>query len=122
VPRQQRVRRQARQHPDPQGQPGTPHGAGGAAWAAARTSTYLGARFRRLHRRFGKQGCGKAAVAVAHDLIVIAWHILRDGVEFYDLGPDYFTRASSLAHSRRKDHLLRELQALGYTVQITPAA
>jgi Transposase IS116/IS110/IS902 family len=63
-----------------------------AAWAAARTSTYLGARFRRLHRRFGKQGGGKAAVAVAHDLIVIAWHVLHNGVEFYDLGPDYFTR------------------------------
>jgi transposase len=93
-----------------------------AAWAAARTSTYLGARFRRLHRRFGKQGGGKAAVAVAHDLIVITWHVLHDGAEFYDLGPDYFTRPGSPAHSRRKDHLVRELQALGYTIQVTPAA
>lgn len=93
-----------------------------AAWCAARTSTYLGARFRRLHRRFGKKGGGKAAVAIAHDLIVIAWHVLRDGVEFHDLGADYFTRPDSPAHSRRKDHLVRELQALGYTVQVTPAA
>jgi transposase len=93
-----------------------------AAWAAARTSTYLGARFRRLHRRFGKRGGNKAAVAIAHDLIVIAWHILRDGVEFYDLGPDYFSRPDSPATTRRKDHLIHELQALGYTVQITPAA
>lgn len=93
-----------------------------AAWATARTQTYLGARFRRLHRRFGRSNGAKAAVAIAHDLIVISWHILRDGVEFHDLGADYFTRPSSPAHSRRKDHLVHELQALGYTVQITPAA
>jgi transposase len=93
-----------------------------AARSAARTSTYLGARFRRLHRRFGKKGGGKAAVAIAHDLIVIIWHVLHDGVEFYDLGPDYFTRPDSPAHSRRQDHLVRELQALGYTVQVAPAA
>lgn len=53
--------------------------------AAARTSSYPGARFRRLYRRFGKQGGGKAAVAVAvaHDLIVIAWHVQHDGGERY---------------------------------------
>jgi transposase len=93
-----------------------------AAWAAARTSTYLGAKFRRLHRRFGKKGGGKAAVAIAHDLLVIAWHVLHDGVEFHDLGPDYFTRPDNPATTRRKDHLVHELQALGYTVQVTPAA
>jgi transposase len=93
-----------------------------AAWAAARTNTYLGARFRRLHRRFGKKGGGKAAVAIAHNLIVIAWHVLHDGVEFHDLGPDYFTRPESPATIRRKDHLIHELQAMGYTVQVTPAA
>jgi transposase len=93
-----------------------------AAWAAARTSTYLGAKFRKLHRRFGKKGGGKAAVAIAHDLIVISWYVLHDGVEFYDLGPDYFTRPDAPTSTRRKDHLIRELQALGYTVQITPAA
>ncbi len=70
-----------------------------AAWAASRTSTYLGARFRRLHRRFGKQGGSKAAVAIAHNLLVIAWFLLHD-----------------------KRRLIRELQALGYTVDLTPAA
>jgi transposase len=93
-----------------------------AAWAAARTNTYLGARFRRLHRRFGKKGGAKAAVAIAHNLIVIAWYVLHDGVEFHDLGPDYFTRPDSPTTARRKDHLIRELQTLGYTVKITPAA
>jgi transposase len=93
-----------------------------AAWAAARTNTYLGAKFRRLHRRFGKKNGGKAAVAIAHDLIVIAWYVLHDGVEFYDLGPDYFTRPNTPAHSRRKDYLVHELRAMGYTIQVTPAA
>jgi transposase len=37
-----------------------------AAWSAGRTSTYLGARFRRLHRRFGNNRGGKATVAIAH--------------------------------------------------------
>jgi len=92
-----------------------------AAWAAARTSTCLGARFRRLHRRFGKKGGGKAAVAIAHDLIVISWHVPHDGVEFHDLGPGYFTRPDAPTTTHRKDHLIRELQALGYTVQIAPA-
>jgi transposase len=93
-----------------------------AAWAAARTNTYLGARFRRLHRRFGKKGGGKAAIAITHDLIVIAWHVLHDGVEFYDLGPDYFTRTDNPNATRRKAHLVHELQAMGYTVQLAPAA
>ncbi len=94
-----------------------------AAWATARTNTYLGAKFRRLHRRFGQKNGGKAAVAIAHDLIIIAWHVLHDGVAFYDLGPDYYTRPDTPAHHHRKDYLVRELQALGYTIQInTPAA
>jgi transposase len=91
-----------------------------AAWAAGRTGTYLGARFRRLHRRFGKQGGSKAAVAIAHNLLVIVWFVLHDRADYRDLGADYFTR-----HDRpdaRKRRLIRELQALGYTVDLTPAA
>jgi len=93
-----------------------------AAWATARTNTYLGARFRRLHRRFGKKNGGKAAVAIAHNLLIIIWHVLRDGVEFEDLGADYFTRPGNPTTIRRKDHLVHELRALGYTVEVTPAA
>lgn len=93
-----------------------------AAWAAARTSTYLGARFRRLHRRFGRKNGGKAAVAIAHNLLVIIWYVLRDGVEFEDLGVDYFQRPGAPATRHRMDHLVRELQALGYDVTVSPAA
>jgi len=93
-----------------------------AAWATARTDTYLGARFRRLHRRFGKKNGGKAAVAIAHNLLIIIWYVLHDGVEFYDLGADYGTRPGTPATDRRKDYLLAELRAIGYTVEVTPAA
>jgi transposase len=48
-----------------------------AAWATARTATRPGARFRRLARRFGKGNEKKAAVAVAHTLLSIAWAVMR---------------------------------------------
>jgi transposase len=90
------------------------------AWSAGRTGTYIGARFRRMHRRFGKTGGGKAAIAIAHTLIVIIWHVLHDNAEYRDLGSDYFTRYDNPeAHKRR---LIRDLQTLGYNVTIQPAA
>jgi transposase len=91
-----------------------------AAWAAGRTGTYLGARFRRLHRRFGKQGGSKAAVAIAHNLLVIVWFVLHDHAGYRDLGADYFTRHDNPDAKKRR--LVRELQALGYAVDLTPAA
>jgi transposase len=90
------------------------------AWAAGRTGTYIGARFRRRHRRFGKQGGGKAAIAIAHTLIVIIWHVLHNNAEYRDLGSDYFTRYDNPeAHKRR---LIRDLHNLGYDVTVHPAA
>ena len=85
-----------------------------------RTGTYVGARFRRMHRRFGKTGGGKAAIAIAHTLIVVIWHVLHDGAEYRDLGSDYFARYDNPeAHKRR---LIRDLQTLGYNVTVRPAA
>jgi transposase len=91
-----------------------------AAWSAGRTSTYVGARFRRMHRRFGNNGGGKAAVAIAHTLIVIIWHVLHDEAAYRDLGADYFTRHDNTEAKKRR--LIRELQALGCDVTIQPAA
>ena len=90
------------------------------AWSAGRTGTYVGAQFRRMHRRFGKQGGGKAAIAVAHTLLVIIWHVLHDGVPYRDLGSDYFTRRDN--PEARKRRLVHDLQSMGYEVTITPAA
>ena len=88
------------------------------AWAAAHTrETYLAAQFWRLARRIGKK---KAAVAVGHSILVIAWHLLSDDCDYHDLGGDWFVRRSD--HDRRKTHLVKQLQALGYSVTLQPAA
>jgi len=91
-----------------------------AAWASSRTSTRLGARFRRLHRRFGKAGGKKAAVAIAHTIPVIVWHLLTTGATYADLGADYYTRYDDT--NARKHRLLRQLRELGYTAELTPLA
>jgi transposase len=88
------------------------------AWAAAHTrDTYLAAQFWRLARRIGKK---KAAVAVGHSILVIAWHLLSNDCDYQDLGGDWFVRRSD--HDRRKTHLVKQLQALGYSVTLQPAA
>lgn len=88
------------------------------AWATAHTrSTYLGAQFWRLAHRIGKK---KAAVAVGHSILVIAWHLLSKGVDYSDLGGDWFTRGTD--PERRKAGLVKQLQALGYAVTLRPAA
>jgi transposase len=90
-----------------------------AAWAAARTKDcYLAAQFWRLAGRIGKK---KAAVAVAHSILVIAYHLMDDPDAVYeDLGPDWFTRRAN--PDARKQRALNQLIALGYDVELTPAA
>jgi transposase len=89
-----------------------------AARAAARTNnTYLGAQYRRIAAR---RGPNKAAVAVAHSMIIAAWHMLNTGETYRDLGADYFTRRNNPEHQARR--LARQLEQLGYTVTIKPAA
>jgi transposase len=85
-----------------------------AALAASRTRTRLGARFHRLHRRFGgkanKTAGKKAAFAVAHTLIKVIWTVLSTGQSYADLGHDYYTRrVNPETHTRR---LIAQLEAL----------
>jgi len=88
------------------------------AWAAAHSrNTYLGAQFWRLAPRIGKK---KAAIAVAHSILVICWHLLSTNTDYNDLGGDYFTRHDN--PDRRRDHHIRQLQALGYAITLRPAA
>lgn len=86
-----------------------------AAQAAGRTKqSYLGAQYRRLVGRKGKK---RAAVAVAHSILVIAYHVLTDREPYRDLGVDYFDRRNREALERS---LVRRLEALGNTVSLTP--
>jgi transposase len=58
-----------------------------AAVTAGHTKTYLGAQFRRLAAR---RGAKRAAVALAHTIIIIAYHLLSRGQDYSDLGTNYF--------------------------------
>ena len=88
------------------------------AWAASHTrDSYLGAQFWRLARRIGKK---KAALAVAHSILVICWHLLTADSDYDDLGGDYFTRRTN--PDLHRDHLIEQLQQLGYCVTLRPVA
>lgn len=73
--------------------------------AAAHTDTRLGAIYRRIARKRGKQ---KAIVGVSHVICEIAWILICDpGVRFEELGPDYYTPGS---RERQTGDKLRELK------------
>jgi transposase len=87
------------------------------AWAAARCrDTYLAAQFWRLARRIGKK---KAALAVGHSILVIAWHLLANDCDYAELGGDFFVRRDS---DRARQRAVAQLQALGYHVTLEPTA
>lgn len=88
------------------------------AWSASRArNTYLAAQFWRLARRIGKK---KAAMAVGHSILVAAWHMLHDNVDYTDLGNDWFARKHS--EDARRDHAIRNLHDLGYRVTLERVA
>src|SRR2546421_1665044 len=75
---------------------------------------YLSAQYHRLARRLGKQ---KAVMAVAHSLLVIIYHMLRDKQPYRDLGATFFeTRDKERAVKGAR----RRLESLGYTVTLQP--
>ncbi len=77
---------------------------------------YLGAQYRRLAAR---RGTKRAAVAVAHSILVIAYHILQRGTIYQELGGDYFDRRNQQYTERR---LVKRLEQLGYKVSLEPNA
>ena len=60
----------------------------------------------------------RAAVAVAHSLLICVYALLRDGSTYREPGADYFVRRDPDAHTRR---LVRGLEQLGHTVTLAPA-
>lgn len=88
-----------------------------AAWAAARTKdSYFHAQFARLKSRRGPK---KAIIAVAASMLTAVYHMLRDGVEFHDLGAQHFAQHDKQHITKR---LLRRLRDLGVEVEIKTAA
>jgi transposase len=85
------------------------------AWAASRTKdTYLAAQYQRLVIRRGKK---KAAVAVAHSILVIIYHVLKAHIAYMELGADYFLKNNKL---KSKRHHIKHLEALGFKVNLEP--
>jgi transposase len=85
------------------------------AWGAVRTKdSYLQAQFHRLRAR---RGAKKAIVAVAASMLTAAYHMLKNGLEYRDLGAEHFTRAD---RSKAIQRLLQRLTDLGCDVQLMP--
>src|SRR3989454_6807366 len=87
-----------------------------AAWAAVhKKDTYLHAQFLRLKSRRGPK---KAIVAVAASILTAAYHILKHGVDYHDLGGDFFDRRDKAKLAKR---LIARLHDLGLTVEVRAA-
>jgi transposase len=90
---------------------------GEIAASTTRTDTFLGQRYRRLARRRGKR---KALAAIARSILVIIFHLLADPeARYHDLGPGYYD--NRISRDRKIRNHVRQLQALGLTVALTPA-
>ena len=86
-----------------------------AAWAATRRKDgYLAAQYRRLAARRGKK---RAIVAVGHTILVAAYHVLKEAVEYQDLGAAHFDQRR---RERTVAQLVSRLQRLGYQVALEP--
>ena len=85
-----------------------------AAHGVRRTQTYLGERYRRLKKRRGSK---RAALAVAHSILVIYYHLMTTGQEYQERGGAFFQQ-----HDRAKveRQLVQRLERLGYHVTRPP--
>jgi transposase len=84
--------------------------------ASHKKDSALRALYARVKSRRGHK---KAVVAVGHQILEIAYYVMRDAVTYHELGPDYFQRRDRERTMRRH---LKQLEALGYVVTVQPAA
>lgn len=78
--------------------------------------SYLSSQYKRISAR---RGSNRAAVAVGHSILVIAYHILKNDTNYYELGVDYFEQ------KRKQDivkRTVKRLEALGYEVTVEAKA
>ena len=79
------------------------------AWAAVKKKgSYFKDKYYRLKAR---RGAKKAIVAIAHRILLGIYHVIKDGVEFRDLGEDYLTLRNK---SQKVFHLRKQALALGF--------
>jgi len=90
-----------------------------AAWAVTRKKNcYLSAQFKRLAAR---RGVKRAVVAVAHSLLIIAYHMLKTGSSYHELGGNYLEQVHK---DQLQRYFVKRLQRLGLkvTVEAVPEA
>jgi len=87
----------------------------GAARAGRTRPNFFSARYSRLAAHRGSR---KAAMAVAHSILIAVYHMLRDGTYFKDLGPGHWDDHHREAVARRS---VERLRRLGYAVTIAEA-
>jgi hypothetical protein len=86
-----------------------------AAWVASRSkSTYLAALFHRLVGRKGKQ---RALLAVAHSILISAYHMLQKQEPYHELGGDYFDR---IQPDQLLSKLVSRINRMGFGVILKP--
>ena len=86
------------------------------AWAVACTkNSYFHAQYHRLCSRHGPK---KAMGAVASSLLTTAYHVLKSGILYQDLGTNHFKHRAT---DKQALHLIHSLKNLGFNVQITPS-
>jgi len=87
------------------------------AYAASRQKHgYLAAQFRRIAARRGGK---RAAMAVAHSILVIIYHLLTNNTSYEDHGETFFDEQEHQATEKR---LIRQLERLGHHVTLEPVA
>lgn len=85
-----------------------------SAHVASRSRTYLAAQYRRLAARRGKK---RATMAVAHSILVIAYHMIQRQEPYRELGANYFDQQRPEVTTKR---LVKRLENLGYQVALQP--
>jgi transposase len=86
------------------------------AWGARKTPTFLGRTFRRLEVRIGKK---KAALAIAHKILVIVYHLLAAGTCYEEARYDH---CHPRQEARERKRAIKALERLGYNVIVERAA
>lgn len=83
-----------------------------SAHVASRSHTYLAAQYRRIAARRGKK---RATTAVAHSILVIAYHVIQRQEPYRELGANYFDQKHSEVTTKK---LVKRLQGMGYQVTL----
>ena len=114
---QQRIRRQAQEQPYPQGQCISEDSSGGGRPVGSESQGHIPER--QVYRLKARRGYKRAAVAVAHKILVAIYHMLSNQVSYNDLGDLYLDTLNKHQVTR---NLVRRLERLGYTVTLEEKA